>query len=141
MIFSNNSSNNLLLLIISLLVICTLRSNSSTLALATSYHGNNHLGGGGGGTILVTGGAGYIGSHTCLELLLGDSNNDSRVVVIDTLDNSSEESLLRVKKLTGLCSDDDRLVFRNCDIRCSEGLDRVLDEFEDIDSCIHFAGK
>eukprot|EP00957_Ditylum_brightwellii_P032992 2501542-Ditylum_brightwellii.AAC.1 len=47
-------------------------------------------------TVLVTGGAGYIGSHTCLELLATGKYN---VVVIDTLDNSSEESLKRVKEL------------------------------------------
>ena len=46
--------------------------------------------------ILVTGGAGYIGSHTCVELL--DSGHE--VVVLDNLSNSSEESLTRVKALT-----------------------------------------
>ena len=49
------------------------------------------------GKILVTGGAGYIGSHTCLELL----NADFEVVVVDNLDNSVEESLHRVRALTG----------------------------------------
>ena len=47
--------------------------------------------------ILVTGGAGYIGSHTVLELL----QQGSDVIVIDNLSNSSEESLERVKKITG----------------------------------------
>ena len=47
--------------------------------------------------ILVTGGAGYIGSHTCVELL----ENGKEVVVLDNLSNSSEESLNRVKKITG----------------------------------------
>jgi UDP-glucose 4-epimerase len=63
-------------------------------------------------TVLVTGGAGYIGSHTCLELL---NIPDYNVVVVDNLDNSSEESLKRVKELTGC--DPKRLQFRNCDIR------------------------
>jgi UDP-glucose 4-epimerase len=48
-------------------------------------------------TILVTGGAGYIGSHTCLELLQANFN----VVVVDNLVNASEESLKRVKEITG----------------------------------------
>ena len=48
-------------------------------------------------TILVTGGAGYIGSHTCVELL--DAGYD--VVVVDNLCNSSEESIRRVEKITG----------------------------------------
>lgn len=68
-------------------------------------------------TVLVTGGAGYIGSHTCLELL---NLPDYNVVVVDSLDNSSEESLSRVKELTGC--DPKRLQFRNCDIRDKEGL-------------------
>ena len=48
-------------------------------------------------TILVTGGAGYIGSHTCIELLKSDFN----VVVVDNLVNASKESLERVKEITG----------------------------------------
>ena len=48
-------------------------------------------------TILVTGGAGYIGSHTCVELL----ENNKEVVVLDNLSNSSEEALNRVKRITG----------------------------------------
>lgn len=72
-------------------------------------------------TVLVTGGAGYIGSHTCLELL-NEVENDYRVVVVDNLDNSSEESLKRVKALTSCASD--RLTFRQCDIRNKEGLER-----------------
>ncbi len=86
-------------------------------------------------TVLVTGGAGYIGSHTCVELLQSQKYN---VVVIDTLDNSCMESLQRVKELTGC--DDSQLQFRKCDIRDGETLDKVLDEFPSIDSCIHFAG-
>ena len=71
-------------------------------------------------TVLVTGGAGYIGSHTCLELLNAspsgdDSDKPYNVVVVDNLDNSSEESLKRVKELTGC--DPKRIEFRNCDIR------------------------
>jgi len=96
-------------------------------------------------TVLVTGGTGYIGSHTCLELL---NTNRYRVVVIDNLINSAEESLNRVTKLltdakdSSLSSSDikDRLHFRNCDIRDEEGIQSVLNEFPSIESCIHFAG-
>lgn len=69
-------------------------------------------------TVLVTGGAGYIGSHTCLELL--EANNDYKVVVVDNLDNSSEESLKRVQELTKC--DPKRLQFRNADVRDKEGM-------------------
>ena len=77
-------------------------------------------------TVLVTGGAGYIGSHTCLELLR-IPNNQYKVVVVDNLDNSSEESLKRVRDLVeqelGTECGEDRIQFRNCDIRDKQGLD------------------
>lgn len=118
-------------------------------------------------TVLVTGGAGYIGSHTCLELL-NEGDNLYNVVVVDNLDNASEESLKRVQALTGC--DNNRLQFRQCDIRDKDGLkqgmsngpityffkrksisfvrsltlakftNQVLDEFPEISSCVHFAG-
>ncbi|KAL7492228.1 hypothetical protein ACHAWT_002118 [Skeletonema menzelii] len=91
-------------------------------------------------TVLVTGGTGYIGSHTCLELL---STGRYKVVVIDNLENSSEESLARVKQLlqdNPEAAKDDRLVFRNCDIRDADKLRDVLTEFPSISSCVHFAG-
>ncbi|MFW1972544.1 UDP-glucose 4-epimerase GalE [Acinetobacter bereziniae] len=80
--------------------------------------------------ILVTGGAGYIGSHTCLELL--EAGHD--VVVLDNLSNSSEESLKRVQELTGK-----RLKFIQGDIRDSYDLDRAF-LANKIDAVIHFAG-
>lgn len=83
---------------------------SRTSALAAPVSGSH--------TVLVTGGAGYIGSHTCLELL--EAKNDYKVVVVDSLDNSSEESLRRVRELTKC--DPDRLQFRECDIRDKVGL-------------------
>jgi UDP-glucose 4-epimerase len=86
-------------------------------------------------TVLVTGGAGYIGSHTCVELLQTGKYN---VVVVDTLDNSCMESLERVRELTGCTKD--MLQFRQCDVRDTDTLKSVLDEFPAIDSCIHFAG-
>ncbi len=70
-----------------------------------------------------------------MELL---QTGEYKVVVVDTLDNSCTESLERVKELTG-CSNE-MLEFRKCDIRDSETLESVLDEFPSIDSCIHFAG-
>lgn len=81
-------------------------------------------------TILVTGGAGYIGSHTVLELL----NANYQVVVMDNLSNSSEESLKRVKKLTGK-----DVVFYKLDLLDREGI-RNLFQKHKIDAVIHFAG-
>ena len=80
--------------------------------------------------ILVTGGTGYIGSHTCVELL----NAGYDVVVIDNLCNSCKESLNRVQEITGKT-----LKFYEVDILDREGLVRVF-ESESIDSVIHFAG-
>ena len=80
--------------------------------------------------ILVTGGAGYIGSHTCVELL--DAGYD--VVVLDNLSNASEKSLDRVKNLTGKA-----VKFYKGDILDREILNKIFKE-EKIDSCIHFAG-
>ncbi|WP_180014414.1 UDP-glucose 4-epimerase GalE [Acinetobacter sp. YH16031] len=80
--------------------------------------------------ILVTGGAGYIGSHTCLELL----NTGHDVVVLDNLSNSSVESLNRVQQLT-----QKSLKFVEGDIRDSQILDRIFQE-NTIDAVIHFAG-
>ncbi|MGJ8758477.1 UDP-glucose 4-epimerase GalE [Acinetobacter sp. HC8-3S] len=80
--------------------------------------------------ILVTGGAGYIGSHTCLELL--HAGHD--VVVFDNLSNSSEESLHRVQKLTNKS-----LIFVQGDIRNQHELDQVFQDHM-IDAVIHFAG-
>ncbi|KEA64231.1 UDP-glucose 4-epimerase [Marinobacterium lacunae] len=80
--------------------------------------------------ILVTGGAGYIGSHTCVELL--ESGHD--VVVLDNLCNSSRESLARVEKITGRSLD-----FVEGDIRDRPLLDKLFAEHQ-IDSVLHFAG-
>ena len=80
--------------------------------------------------ILVTGGAGYIGSHTCVELL----NEGYEVVVLDNLSNSSEKSLERVKQITGK-----EAKFYKGDILDRDILKKIL-ETENIESCIHFAG-
>lgn len=80
--------------------------------------------------ILVTGGAGYIGSHTCVELL----NEGYDVVVLDNLSNSSEKSLERVEELTGK-----RITFYKGDILDRAILEHIFNT-EKIESCIHFAG-
>lgn len=81
-------------------------------------------------TILVTGGAGYIGSHTLVELL----NNNRDVVVLDNLCNSSPKSLERVKEITGKS-----VKFYEGDILDSALLQRIFAE-NSIDAVIHFAG-
>ena len=81
-------------------------------------------------TILVTGGSGFIGSHTVLELL----EKGYGVVVMDNLSNSSEESLRRVEKLTGK-----KVKFYETDIRDREGTEKIFRENK-IDAVIHFAG-
>lgn len=81
-------------------------------------------------TILVTGGAGYIGSHTCVELL--DAGYD--VVVVDNLCNSCRESLKRVEEIAGK-----PITFYEVDLLDEPGLDAVFQN-EKIDGVIHFAG-
>ena len=80
--------------------------------------------------ILVTGGAGYIGSHTCVELL----EADYEVVVVDNLSNSSEEALKRVEKITGKT-----LTFYEGDLLDEPFLEKVFTS-EKPDAVIHFAG-
>ena len=80
--------------------------------------------------ILVTGGAGFIGSHTCVELL--DSGYE--VVVVDNLCNSSKESLKRVEKITGKS-----VKFYEADIADKDAMNKVFEE-NDISCVIHFAG-
>ncbi|MCU4677455.1 UDP-glucose 4-epimerase GalE [Catenovulum sp. 2E275] len=81
-------------------------------------------------TILVTGGAGYIGSHTVLELL----SQGDQVIVVDNLSNASEESLERVKKITGK-----HVVFFQADILDKAALSQIF-KHNHIDAVIHFAG-
>ena len=80
--------------------------------------------------ILVTGGAGYIGSHTCLELLQAGYE----VVVVDNLSNSKEESLKRVQELAGKT-----LEFHKVDLLDKEALKAVFDSAS-IEAVVHFAG-
>ena len=81
-------------------------------------------------TILVTGGAGYIGSHACVELL----QEGYEVIVVDNLSNSKEESLNRVKKITGKS-----LSFYNQDIRDRKTLTDIFNAHK-ISAVMHFAG-
>jgi UDP-glucose 4-epimerase len=80
--------------------------------------------------LLVTGGAGYIGSHTCLELLQAGHE----VAVVDNLSNSSEEPLRRVQALAG-----NPLEFHKVDLLDREALDAIFAGVE-VDAVIHFAG-
>ncbi len=80
--------------------------------------------------VLVTGGAGYIGSHTCVELL----NAGFEVVVVDNLCNSCEESMERVREITGK-----DLAFYEADLLDRDTLEKIFTE-QKIDSVIHFAG-
>jgi UDP-glucose 4-epimerase len=81
-------------------------------------------------TVLVTGGAGYIGSHTCVELIAAGW----QVVVVDNLSNSSPVAIERIGSITG-----SRPVFVAADIRDRATLDRVF-EHNPIDAVVHFAG-
>lgn len=80
--------------------------------------------------ILVTGGAGYIGTHTCVELLTAGFE----VVVVDNLCNASVESLRRVEQLTNA-----NIPFEKVDIRNKNALTKVFEKYR-IDSVLHFAG-
>lgn len=82
-------------------------------------------------SILVTGGAGFIGSHTCVELL----NAGYEVVVVDNLYNSSKEALKRVEEITGKS-----VKFYEADIRDKEAMNAIFDKETDVESVIHFAG-
>ena len=81
-------------------------------------------------SILVTGGAGFIGSHTCVELL----NAGYDTIILDNLCNSKSESVKRIKEITGK-----DVKFVKCDIRDRAGLDKIFSENK-IDAVIHFAG-
>ena len=81
--------------------------------------------------ILVTGGTGYIGSHTAVELL----NKGEQVIIVDNLSNSKLCVLDRIEKITGK-----RPEFIKCDLLDKESLDKVFSDYPEIDSVIHFAG-
>jgi UDP-glucose 4-epimerase len=80
--------------------------------------------------VLVTGGAGYIGSHTCLELL----SSGHEVSVVDNLENGNKVALSRVQRLSNRT-----LKFSRCDVRDAQALNGIFDQFKP-DAVIHFAG-
>lgn len=84
-------------------------------------------------TILVTGGAGFIGSHTCVELL----DKGYNVVIVDDLSNSSPIAVDRIREITGVM--DDRLVFVEANILDRAALEDIFSTYP-IDAIIHFAG-
>lgn len=81
-------------------------------------------------SILITGGCGYIGSHTCVELLVRGEN----IVVLDNFCNSNRCALTRIRELSGK-----DFPFYECDIRDADGLRHIFEEHP-IDTVIHFAG-
>lgn len=82
--------------------------------------------------VLVTGGTGYIGSHTVVELI----NEGFEVVIVDNLSNSNIEVLNGIEKITGI-----RPVFENIDCVDYVAMDRMMSKYADIQSIIHFAAS
>ncbi|MDE5767869.1 MAG: UDP-glucose 4-epimerase GalE [Oscillospiraceae bacterium] len=82
------------------------------------------------GKILVTGGAGFIGSHTCVEFL----ENDCSVIILDNLSNSKQESIRRIEEITGKQVD-----FYLADMRDENAVRKIFTE-QEIDAVVHFAG-
>ena len=82
-------------------------------------------------SVLVTGGAGYIGSHTVVELL----SEGYEVIVLDNFSNSSPKALENIKKITGK-----DFKFYEADLLDRAAIKKIFDENEGIDSVIHFAG-
>ena len=82
-------------------------------------------------SILVTGGAGYIGSHTCVELL----NSGEKIIIVDNFSNSKPEVLEKIKEITGK-----DFKFYEVDLLDKVNLENVFEENPDIESVIHFAG-
>ena len=85
-----------------------------------------------GRRVLITGGAGFIGSHTCLVLL----EQGHELVVLDNFDNSSPEALRRVQELAGSI----QLTLVEGDVRDASAVDQAFSSGGDVDGVIHFAG-
>jgi len=82
-------------------------------------------------SVLVTGGAGYIGSHTCVELIRSGYD----IIVVDNLSNSNPEAVRRVEKITGT-----PIAFIQADVCDAEAMNTIFAQHPEIDSVIHFAG-
>lgn len=82
--------------------------------------------------ILVTGGLGYIGSHTCVELILQDFD----IIIVDNLSNSSPEVLEGIKKITGITPE-----FIKLDLRNKNEVNRLFETYPDLNGIIHFAAS
>lgn len=80
--------------------------------------------------ILIIGGAGYIGTHTCVELL----NAKHEIIVVDSFSNRKPEALNRVHEITG-----NDFAFYQIDLLNKDALDTIFSEYQ-IDAVIHFAG-
>ena len=80
--------------------------------------------------VLLAGGAGYIGSHTAVELL----NNGHDVIIVDNYSNSSPESVWRVEEITGRA-----IKSYEADVKDADTLDKIFEECS-VDVVIHFAG-
>jgi UDP-glucose 4-epimerase len=89
-------------------------------------------------TILITGGCGYIGTHTIVCLLAQGYN----IIVVDNLSNSSKVSLDKVAEIANLdeASRKERVVFHEVDLCDKEGLRKVFENSPKCEACIHFAG-
>lgn len=85
--------------------------------------------------VLVSGGAGFIGSHTCVELL----GRGYRVIIVDDLSNSSKIAVDRVRSIAGISPDSNQLTFYEADILDRAALETIFSENE-VDAIIHYAG-
>lgn len=99
---------------------------------------NNNKNTGEGKSVLVTGGAGFIGTHVCVDLLQKGYN----VVVVDNLVNASAMSLDRVQKIVGLNDEErqKRLILHVVDVCDETALRKVFASSPTFQACIHFAG-
>lgn len=90
-------------------------------------------------TLLVTGGTGYIGSHTMVELLESQKCGFTKIVIVDNLENSSLKVLDKIGEITKTKYQED-FFFEECDLRDKEKLTKVFETHAPVHSVIHFAG-